>query len=163
MHPGLAVERERDLGHLGGIAAIGERHRDAAGPTPGQRRAPSRFLGRPLEHAPVERRLREQRAPVLEGILAGGMGELVDERLHDEGVLRGAHRSPEADGNPEVLEDPVHLDVGNGVGQVGGALDGGGIDTIRRERPLPRDEGPTMRWVHVVGTPLGSRPAWRTL
>jgi hypothetical protein len=85
-------------------------------------------------------RTTEQRAAVLERVFARRVGQLVDERLGDERVLRRAHGAPEADGNAEVFEDPVHLEVGKGVGQIGGDGHHRRIDAVRRQRPLPRDE-----------------------
>jgi len=42
----------------------------------------------------VARGLPEERPAVLEGVLAGGVGQLVDEALGDERVLGGADRPP---------------------------------------------------------------------
>ena len=48
-----AVGRHRHLGHRGGIAAVGEHDRDAAGATRRERRSPVRLGRGELEHALV--------------------------------------------------------------------------------------------------------------
>ena len=83
----LAVGRHRHLGDVGGVAAVGERHGDAAGAPGRQRRPPVRLRRGRLEHRLVPLGLAEERAAILVRILAGGVGQLVDEALGDERVL----------------------------------------------------------------------------
>ena len=79
VHPNATVGRHGDLGHVRRVGAVGERHRDATRAARGQRRAPARALGGGVEHGEVTRRLAEQRAAVLVGVLARRMRQLVDE------------------------------------------------------------------------------------
>src|SRR5207245_3612449 len=60
-----------------------------------ERRPPVRLGRGQLQHPLVAGRLAEQRTPVLVRILAGQVGQLVDEALDDETVLRRADRAPE--------------------------------------------------------------------
>src|SRR6266850_4898292 len=72
-----------------------------------------------------------------------GVPQLVDERLGDEPVLRGADGPPEADRHAEVLLHPFDADVRDVVGMIARALDGGGIDgALRRAALLDEDAGP---------------------
>src|SRR2546430_5426000 len=57
-----AVPGHRHLGHVGDIAAVGERHGDAARMAGWQRRPPVGSGGRQLEHRLVAWRLAQQRA-----------------------------------------------------------------------------------------------------
>ena len=61
--------------------------------------------------------LREELAAVLQRILTGRMGELVDETLQDEAVLRIAHRTPETDRDPGAVQDIIDEHVRYGVGK----------------------------------------------
>ena len=88
-------------------------------------------------------RLPEERPPVLVGVLAGQVGQLVDEALDDEPVLGRAHRAPEAERDPEVLVDPLDPHVGDVVRQV---AEGGHRRVVDRaggrEALLDEDAGP---------------------
>ena len=96
----LAVGRHRDLRDLGDDALERLVHREAAGVSLRQRRCPSRPSPRRARARAAWRGvLGEQRAAVPEGILPGGVGELVDHRLHRERGVRVAHRAPPEDGD----------------------------------------------------------------
>src|SRR2546426_11091541 len=69
--------------------------RDAAPPPRRQRRTPARVLRGQLKHRACPGRLPQQRAPVLEGVLLRRGGELVDEALDHEGVVRDTDTAPE--------------------------------------------------------------------
>src|SRR4029077_6104031 len=80
-----------------------------------ERRSPASFLRREIEHAEVARLVGEESPAELHRVLLRRRRELVDEALGDEGVLRVANRTPEANGNSEVLKDEFDVDVRNGV------------------------------------------------
>lgn len=62
-------------------------HRDTSCPAGGQGAAPAGLLRGQIEHAEVAWVLLQQPAAILDGILARGMRQLVDQALHDEGVV----------------------------------------------------------------------------
>ena len=62
--------------------------------------------------------VREQRAAELVGVLAGRVGQLVDEALHEEGVLGVPRRAPRPKRHVGVLQDAFDPQVGDLVGLV---------------------------------------------
>ena len=96
--PHLALRRHLGLDDEAHMAAERRAERDAAPDPRGQgARAPADFARGQIEHAQRARVLGEQRAPVVERILAGGMRELVHEALDHEQVVRRTDAAPPAD------------------------------------------------------------------
>ncbi|MNT91399.1 hypothetical protein D3C72_2324900 [compost metagenome] len=69
-------------------------HGNAAGMAIGQRRAPLGFFGSQVESREHAGFVLEQLAVVLERVLAGGIGQFVDDRLHDKTGMAVPHRAP---------------------------------------------------------------------
>ena len=123
--------RDRHLGHLGDEAAERLVHGDAARPPGRQRRAPAGLLGGQLEHA----RGGAAASPAARAAARRGRGR------RRRRPRRGSTRSTKAfcelaterhqpTGTPGSWSDGVHLEVGDGVGQVLGA-----VDRLSRARP----------------------------
>src|SRR5499433_3158241 len=92
----LARLRHRDLGHLRQITApFAEKHRDAAAAAFGQRRSPSGRLRGDVQDCRRARRFAKKGPAKRGGILLRGCGELVDETLNHEVVVRDSDASPE--------------------------------------------------------------------
>src|SRR6187549_1453471 len=83
-----------DVRHVGDDAAEALGDGDAAAFAGRQRAAPVGQACGALERRAEPRLIGQEIAPELERILAGGMRELVDERLLEEPVLRVEDRAP---------------------------------------------------------------------
>ena len=109
-----------------------------------------------------------------------GHGELVDETLDHEDVVRGPDAAPECGRNSRrLLANVLDADVGQCIGRLGRAVHG-----IHIEAPHHSDEvveagcaitlmvlgksslvtramieDPVIRWVQAIGLPCSSRPA----
>src|SRR5690348_1388575 len=114
----LAVLVDRKLGDRAGVAAVTLGLGDAAEYAGRQGRSPASGFGRDLEDAEIPGRLLQQRAAILERVLAGGVRQLVHEGLPHERILRMADSAPEADRNVGVALRILNLHVRNAVRNV---------------------------------------------
>ena len=131
----LAVLADRHVDPLRHVGAEGELHRDAAAGAGAagrrlHRRAPAGLGRGELQHCLVARCLVEQVEPVLHRVLAGLDGQLVDEALDDEDVVRGAHAAPERGGQRRLVAHVVHVDVRHRVRNVLGAFDRVAVEPV---------------------------------
>src|SRR6185312_397214 len=95
-----------------------------------------------LQDAAVTGALRKQVPAVGERVLAGGVGQLVDEGFRVEAVLRVGHAAPRADADVRGVGDGadrlVGDQIGDGVRRIA-ALDGRVVDV-----ELPPGRGPAV-------------------
>ena len=84
------------------------------------------------------RPVRQQAAAEFVRVFAGGMGELVDEALHDEGVLRAADVRQNMTGTWVFLRHAFDELGGRGIGLIGEALHRRGLDAALGHR-LPAE------------------------
>ena len=71
-------------------------------------------------------------------VLARRVRQLVDKALDDERGVRMSDRAPPQGGDAVRGSLPVHQQIGNVVGQLGGPFDGGVVDAIFDDRGLER-------------------------
>src|SRR5262245_50883924 len=78
-------------------------------------------------------RLTEQVASELVRILPRCRSHLVDERLDDEALERGANRSPESERDAGIVLGVLDADIRDVVREVGRTVDRDEVDTVRRQ------------------------------
>src|SRR5262245_16298302 len=79
-------------------------------------------------------RFGEEVSAELIGILSSPRGQFVDEGFDYKALNRRADRSPETVRNPWIRLRVFDLDVGNGIGQSRGTINGDAIYAVRRQR-----------------------------
>src|SRR5438128_2430036 len=84
----------------------------------GRRRAPTRVLGREVEHLDEPWVARHQLAAIRVRILAHGVRQLVHEALHHPAVLRRAYAAPRRHGYAGVFDHPLETKMGHRVDQL---------------------------------------------
>src|SRR5438874_9009849 len=143
VHAHLARLRHRHLGDLGQIAApTAVEERDTAATAGRQRLAPTGRLRRDIQNCPGPRRFAEESATISDGILLRRRGELVDETLDHEGVVRDSDAAPEAGAHYRLLVAHVlDLDRGDVVEQLHRTVQRIGVDPVleRGWRPARDD------------------------
>ena len=149
--PELAIRIHRDLGAGGHVAREGLADREPAVHALGGGGAPARPLRCRVQHRQGERVVGHQRAAELERVLAGGMGQLVHEAFHVDGVLVDVDPAPEPRRHRRVahgvVDEQVRDAVADGVIAVGEqALEGDRVRAVlecgrahRGEDGLPGD------------------------
>ncbi len=110
-----------NLGHLRDDRAERFVHRDAL-VRPDLRRSPVALLGNEIEHAEMTRFALQQPTTELVRILTGFVGELVDEALDDERILRMTDAAPESERHARIVEDMRDVDVRKRIRLIDGAL-----------------------------------------
>ncbi len=122
------------LDHGGDVAAERLLHDHSAPSAIGQARAPAGGLRDTVQHGARARNLAQQVAPVVHRILAGGVGQLVDEALHHEDGVGRTHPAPPGDDEARRRTplDVVDLHVReSAVDRVLRLLDGVGVHSVR--------------------------------
>ena len=128
----VAHRHLHDLRHEG-IEAFD--HRDAAGAAGRELGVvPIGEFGDRLEHAGVARLVGHQREPAFDRILARGFQQLVDEGLDRVAGVGVADRAPPQHGHTDIDLVQVALEIRNLVGNLVGALTGGGIHAVLDHR-----------------------------
>src|SRR6202043_1928983 len=113
----VSVGSHRDLGDLCEIAAERIQNRHAAALTFGEWAPPSCLLRGQVEHRAGARYVFKQRAPVIDRVLPGCGGQLVDEALDDKTVVRRADAAPPSRHQARgLLADAVNEQVRKRVG-----------------------------------------------
>ena len=174
----LALLVDRHLGDHAHDAVVAFVNREAAALAGRQRLAPVALLGERVEHVHEVGPLGQQLAAEPIGVLSRRQRQLVDEALHEEGVLRMAGRAPRPKRHMGVLDDGSDPQVGDliagarqplgglriepvpDVDGIGGAAGGAAIEGERQpigaEAGLEADRG--LRAVAALAHVLLARP-----
>src|SRR5690606_34565160 len=118
MDPHSPLLGDRYFCHLGNNAAEALLQGNAAGAPRRQVAIPSRPFCRPAQYLGMAWPVCQHIQAELVGVAAGTMGQFVDERLHEEGVLRMRHTTPGPKRNVSGTVHPGNRLVGNGIGRV---------------------------------------------
>ena len=103
--------------------------------------------------------------PESDRILAGGFGNLVEERLDGVGGVRRSDRAPPQHGDADLGRGQLDAQVRNGIGDRRRALDRGHVDAVLHS-PLAKGvlatiDWPTILFCHAISRPSASSPALR--
>ena len=132
---------EGDLDDLGAVAVEEAAAGDAARVALGQRRSPAGAVGGQFERPQRARVVGQQVAAQVDGVAAGGDGELVDRRLAGELGVRVADRPPHHDGHAGLEVGGLQLEVGQRVRAVDGAARRHVVDAVLEQEVDRRTAG----------------------
>ena len=125
--------------------------------------APASLLGGKFQHRFVARMMGQQRPAEFDRVLAGRMGQFVDEDFGRIGGVGAADRPPPQHRHADLGRVQFDRDVRDVVGQIGRTLDRGAVDSVLDHDGSngvpPMIDWPTMRCCHATGLPCASRPA----
>ena len=105
-------------------------HGDAPAVSRGERLAPAGFFSGGLQHLQVAGVLGQKPAAVLVGVLACGMGQFVQEALHDKGGVGVPDRAPPEHRHGVFRAVQFHLQVGDGIGGICGPFHRRIVDAV---------------------------------
>ena len=146
MHFELPISGDRDLRHFSHQTPKRFMHRQAASVPLRECCPPSGLVSGELKDSGVAGVLTQQRPAKCQGVFARRVRQFIDKALDHERRMRMAHGPPPQGGDAVGSPLPVHQQIGNIVGQLGGPFDGGVVHAIFDDRGFDgrtRDEGLT--------------------